>query len=595
MNKTAILYLRVSSQSQLTDYGDDGLSIDGQRERCAAKANDLGAEMVGEYIERAESAKTNARPALQKMLSRLREQRDADYVIVWKVDRWARNRRDDANMLWEIQVAGASLVSATENIDQTPAGQLMHGMLASFSEYYSRNLAAEVVKGATQKAKRGGTPGPVPLGYVNIIERIDGRDIRTVTLDEERAPLIQWAFQTYATGHYSLSDIVNLLEARGLRSRGSRRYTPRSLNHASVHRLLTNSYYVGVVTYRGTHYPGRHPRLVTQTVFDQVQQVLKAHNRSGERDRKQSHYLKGSLFCGECGCRLTYSRNTGNGGTYDYFVCSEKQHRRCSQGYKRADRTEAMLESYYKHVVMSPDRRKRLAQLIKGEAERMAATSETERSRCNNVLADLKEQERKLLRAHYEDRLSDELYDEEAARISREREQIESIAARLDVEFDDAQENAEVAMSLLSDIQRAYGASPPHVRRLINQAIFTRIELSDIDEINGQVAEPFASLVDDRLFETRWAESWGEGRQMTPERPEVTSRNDEGPDPVGSRPHVTKSDLGSISFKLVGETGFEPATARPPAGCATRLRHSPWLAPSLREMAITPGAVRPCA
>jgi DNA invertase Pin-like site-specific DNA recombinase len=115
------------------------------------------------------------------------------------------------------------VISATENIDETPAGGLMHGMLASFSEYYRRNLAAEVVKGATQKAKRGGTPGIAPLGYLNVIQRIDGRDVRTVALDPERAPLVRWAFETYATGDYSLNDLVELLESRGLRSRANRR------------------------------------------------------------------------------------------------------------------------------------------------------------------------------------------------------------------------------------------------------------------------------------------------------------------------------------------------------------------------------------
>jgi len=566
MSKTALLYLRVSSHSQLTDYGDDGLSIDGQRERCAAKAKEIGAEIIGEYVERAESAKTTARPELQRMLGRLREQRDVDVVVVWKVDRWARNRRDDANMLWEIKLAGASLVSATENIDESPAGQLMHGMLASFSEYYSRNLAAEVVKGATQKAKRGGTPGPAPIGYINVIARIEGRDIRTVDLDEERAPLIRWAFETYATGHYSLADLVSLLEARGLRSRGSRRYEPRRLNHASVHRILTNPYYVGVVSYRGKRYPGRHPKLVTQTAFERVQAVLNAHNRSGERDRKQSHYLKGTLYCGECGCRLTYSRNTGNGGTYDYFVCSEKQHGRCTQAYKRADRVEDMLEHYYIRVGMTAERRAHLTALIENEAERMTAASEKERDRCNNVLTILKEQERKLLKAHYQDRISDELYNEEAARIAREREQVERIASRLNIEFSEAQRNVDLAMSLLSDIHRAYYAAPPHVRRLLNQAIFTKIELWDTDELRGHIAEPFASLVDERLFETRWAESWAGSTQNGHDRPEGHPWNDEGPDPMGSRPDAGQPALGSISFKLVGETGFEPATARPPAG-----------------------------
>jgi site-specific DNA recombinase len=97
--KRAVLYLRVSSRGQLeTDYDDDGLSIAAQRERCVQKAAEFGAVVVDEYIERAESAKTNQRPELKVMLRRVKEQRDIDYVILWKVDRFGRNRRDDANM-----------------------------------------------------------------------------------------------------------------------------------------------------------------------------------------------------------------------------------------------------------------------------------------------------------------------------------------------------------------------------------------------------------------------------------------------------------------------------------------------------------------
>ncbi len=486
------------------------------------------------------------------MLTRIREQRDVDYVILWKVDRFARNRRDDANMLFEIETSGARLISATENIDQTPAGRLMHGMLASFAEYYSRNLANEVVKGATQKAKRGGTPNVAPLGYLNIIERIDGRDIRTIALDPERAPLIRWAFETYATGYYSLADLDALLAARGLRTKGNRRYSSRPLNQSSIHRMLTNDYYAGVVTYRGKKYPGRHPELVSRTLFDRVQDILHAHNRSGERDRKRSHYLKGTLYCGECGRRLTFSENTGNGGAYQYFVCAQKQHKRCTQRYKRAEHVEALIERYYATVVLSETRRARVRQAIRTELARMSATSENELRRCNGVLAELKTQERKLLDAHYQDRVSSELYAEESARIAREREVTEAIAARLNVEFSDITNNLELALTLVSDIQRAYKASPPHIRRLLNQAIFVRIDLRDGEEIEGRLAEPFASLLDNCLFETVEAD----------ENVPASIANGKGPDPWGSGPLA----LGSIRAKVVGETGFEPATARPPAG-----------------------------
>lgn len=549
MTARAVLYLRVSSRGQLTDYEEDGLSIAAQQEYCRRKADDLGAAIVGEYTERAESAKTDDRPALRKMLGRIREQRDVDYVVVWKVDRFARNRRDDANMLFEIELAGARLISATENIDDTPAGRLMHGMLASFSEYYSRNLAAEVVKGSTQKAKRGGTPGIAPLGYTNVLERIEGRDIRTIGVDAERAPLIRWAFETYATGHYSINDIVELLEARGLRSRGNRRYTPRPLNHASVYALLTNDYYTGVVTYRDKKYPGRHRPLVTQQTFDKVQAVLRAHSVSGERDRKHPHYLKGTLYCGGCGRRLTYSENTGNGGTYAYFVCPLRQRKQCTEGYFRADRVEEAIERYYRRVELGEAERERVRTAVRAHLASMAATSEREVDRCRGVLAELDEQERKLLRVHYDDRISPALYDEEQARIRREREQVARILERLDIEHDAIEETLDLALAIVADTQQAYENAPPQVRRLLNQALFTRIEISHGEEIQVRLADPFVTILDRDFFETVWEQVFtGDGPKKT-----------NGPIPgEGTEP----LDLGSIRSVEVGAAGFEPATSR---------------------------------
>ena len=353
--KRAVIYLRVSSRGQLeTDYDDDGLSIAAQRERCEQTAAQNDAVVVDEYIERAESAKTNQRPALNAMLRRIKEQRDIDYVILWKVDRFARDRRDDANMLFEIELAGARLISATENIDHTPAGRLMHGMLATFAEYYSHNLANEVLKGLTEKAKRGGTPNRAPLGYVNTREQLpQGGEVRTVLIDAERAPIIVWAFETYATGLYSIADMVLLLEARGLRSRGNRRYGPQPLDIKRVHEMLGNPYYTGIVTYRGKHYPGRHQPLVSQDLFDQVQAVLTAHRCSGERSYKHEHALKGTIRCGVCGSGLTYSRNKGNGGQYEYFVCPKNQRGECAQGYQPVDLVEAAIEQHYATVGVS--------------------------------------------------------------------------------------------------------------------------------------------------------------------------------------------------------------------------------------------------
>ncbi|WP_405541499.1 recombinase family protein [Streptomyces phaeochromogenes] len=140
-----------------------------------------------------------------------------DYVFVHKVDRLARNRVDDVEITLAIKKAGATLVSATENIDETPSGMLLHGIMSSIAEFYSRNLATEVHKGMSQKAKTGGTPGKAPLGYLNVVLRTpEGREERTVEVDPERAELISWAFEAFASGTWTLRSLADELETRGL-------------------------------------------------------------------------------------------------------------------------------------------------------------------------------------------------------------------------------------------------------------------------------------------------------------------------------------------------------------------------------------------
>src|SRR3954454_2317449 len=134
---TAVIYLRVSTKEQAQRGGAaEGFSIPAQREACRRKAEQLGAEVVEEFIDAGESARSADRPSLQQLL-RYVVDTGVDFVIVHKVDRLARNRYDDAVITAQLQAAGARLVSVTENIDQTPSGLLLHGIMSSIAEFYS--------------------------------------------------------------------------------------------------------------------------------------------------------------------------------------------------------------------------------------------------------------------------------------------------------------------------------------------------------------------------------------------------------------------------------------------------------------------------
>ncbi|MGH2911011.1 MAG: recombinase family protein [Solirubrobacteraceae bacterium] len=373
-------YVRVSSTGQLGRDGDedgDGYSIPAQVQQCEREAGTLGVPFAKVYIERAESAKSDDRPVLQAMLPELLIIKalpmvNLKYLIIPKVDRLARNRLDDALLCQKLVGWGIKLVSATENIDETPSGQLMHGMLAVFSEYYSNNLATEVMKGLRRKHETGGTPHKPPIGYLSKRELIGGKDIRSVIVDKQRSPLIKEAFSLYATGDWSLHKLAAYLEQKGLRSRGTPKYPERPLTASRIHGMLHNLYYMGVVTWNGQRYPGHHESLVDPDTFDQVQALLAVARVGGERPQKHEHYLRGSIFCGRCLGRLLYGRHRSRSGKhYEYFCCNNRTVRRrgqCTSGHYSVSVTEDnIIEHVYSTVFLPPRVREQIRDELRRE------------------------------------------------------------------------------------------------------------------------------------------------------------------------------------------------------------------------------------
>lgn len=229
-------------------------------------------------------------------------------------------QNDDVAIGLTIHKASAVLVSASEQIGDTPAGTLLHGIMATIAEFYSKNLSHESKKGLHEKARRGGTPGYAPLGYLNSREKVDGREIKVVILDSERAPHIQWAFGAYASGEWSITDLVEELTRRGMKTRSTLTRPSVPLSRSQVHRILSSSYYTGKLPYGGVEYDGKHPALVDQRTWDRVQDVLAGRRISGDRSWRHEHYLKGTLFCARCDSRFGFGYSKGKGGTYAYFL-----------------------------------------------------------------------------------------------------------------------------------------------------------------------------------------------------------------------------------------------------------------------------------
>jgi len=402
--KRAVSYIRVSTREQAQRGGsEEGFSLPAQREANKRKAQSMGALVVKEFADRGESARSANRPELQKMLAYLKEDGGIDYVIVHKLDRLARNRADDVEINRAFEEAGVRLVSTSENIDQTPGGMLLHGIMSSIAEFYSRNLANEVIKGMGEKARNGGTLGKAPLGYINVRARDEhGREIRTIALDEERAPLVRLAFTEYATGSWTVRQLAEHLNNRGLTIPPTARRPTNPVSVRLLQTLLRNPYYKGVISFQGVEYAGAHEPLVDAATWQTVQDILTAHT-NGERQRTHNHHLKSTIVCGLCGARLLVQHATSRAsGTYHYFVCA-RRHRVHDCTFKAVliDEVEARVAELYQQIRLSSDDRREIERYLRAEFEHIQANRQQDIQRLTTRQQQLEDQRHKLLEAHY--------------------------------------------------------------------------------------------------------------------------------------------------------------------------------------------------
>ena len=491
--KRAVSYIRVSTREQAQRGGsEEGFSLPAQREANKRKAQSMGALVVKEFADRGESARSANRPELQKMLAYLKEDGGIDYVIVHKLDRLARNRADDVEINRAFEEAGVRLVSTSENIDQTPGGMLLHGIMSSIAEFYSRNLANEVIKGMGEKARNGGTLGKAPLGYLNVRAKDEnGREIRTIALDEERAPLIRLAFTEYATGQWTTKRLAAHLHSHGLTTVPTARKPAKAVTGAQLHRMLRHPYYKGVISFQGVEYAGAHEPLVDEETWSQVQAVLDSH-RFGERERQHNHHLKTTVYCGLCGARLLV-QNTRNskGDLYPYFICARRQRTHdCAFRAVLIDVVEERMSDLYRTIQLSSQDRQLVGQYVREELRHLERDKDRTIRSLTTRRTNIEDKRRRLMHAHYEGAVPLELLKEEQTQLTSELGQIERQLTAYQADITEVRQRLTQALDLLEDCHRLYTAAPAHLKKLLNQVFFQRVLVNPLVDEDGRVILP---------------------------------------------------------------------------------------------------------
>ena len=549
MTATAVIYLRVSSQGQVnTAHDPEGYSIPAQRAAALRHAETLGASVVAEFVELGRSGTSTQRDALQQLLSELPKLKPT-YVIIYDLSRLARDDFDALWLLSEIEKQGAKLESTLERIDDSPAGKLLYTVMAGVNAFRSRGDAVKVKSGLERKFLAGGHMGPAPIGYMNAREVIGDREVAVVVLDPDRKELVQMAFELFATGNYSITQMVDILEDAGLRYRATPKKPSKPMNRSMVHRMLRDDFYIGIVTLKEAKREGIHKPIIDREIFERVQNILTAHRASGDRSHKHSHYLKGSLYC-SCGCRLGYGRHKGaSGGMYEYFSCLSRVRRRgnCQAPYIPVEATERAVERMNSRVVLTKQEQEAITQAVRDHAEAKAVVAKKESDRHSRKLRELNSQQQKLVQLHYQQAVSVEVLKAEQQRIETERSQAHrwSKAAVADVE--DVMVALKIALELVDKGKLPYVAANEFCRRLINQALYEKIVVESIDDTKGQLSPLYAQLIP-------LAQNLGR---------KATQSGRHGPKPAAGGPQNDADPvfrgLRSYKDKMAEREGFEPS------------------------------------
>lgn len=344
--KNAVIYARYSSDKQTEQ------SIEGQIHVIGDFAKREGYNIVGTYIDRAISGKTDDRPDFQRMINDS-DSRTFNYVIVYKLDRFSRNRYDSAVYKKRLKDNGVKVISATENITESPEGVIFESIIEGYAEYYSAELAQKVKRGLRESRLKGlYTGGKIPYGYKVLEKRY--------AIDEAESEIVNSIFMSLVDGK-KLVDIIADLNGKGIPMRDS------GWTLGKVSRILRNECYIGNAVIGEETFDNIFPPIVDAHLFAEAQKIMdKKKHRVKNEQTKIDFSLTGKLFCMDCGEPMVGESAYGaTGKVYHYYKCKGRKtlHNRCKKEAVKKGYLEDYVVEKTCQYILQPKYLKNIAEL----------------------------------------------------------------------------------------------------------------------------------------------------------------------------------------------------------------------------------------
>ena len=503
------IYARVSTEEQ----AERDLSIPFQLERCRYHARGLNWEIVKEYVDAGESARTDKRPEFQKMITAARA-KEYDIILVHKFDRFARNDYDFVVYEKELEDLGISLESVSEPGDaSTPAGYIGRRMMQIISTWYSKNLAVEARKGMREKVDKGGWPKLAPPGYLNVHDK----NTSWIEVDPKLGPLVTKAFQEIATGTWTLKEWADHVYSQGYRSRKGYRIAVGIWSS-----IFHNRFYLGETWLKKGDLPtkGNHEPLIDRDTFDRVQSVLRSHDNFKQRTQRHKYLLQGILFSEDTNTpcfvethpkkRISYYRTKGKIDGRQIF-------------YNTRD-IDGQLSEVMTDMTITAEQKAALEdQLRKWFSTENSDSEEWEQAK--QRLAKLDRMEQTLQELLLEEEISKEDFKKRRVRVQAERTNLRYLVDTIETRRGLVRTDFEFALQLANRLDSIFEKGDNDTRRLLCETIFRQVRIREGKIVDTELNSPFTLIV----AQTKGSESLLSGQ------PASTAHSSSGQDAALSR------------------------------------------------------------
>lgn len=473
--KYAVIYARYSSDRQ------NDMSIDGQIAECRKYAEAHDMIIVQEYIDRAFTATTDKRPEFLRMIEDSKD-RDFEIILVYQLDRFARNKDDSGYYKKILRENGVKVVSAMERIAEDSSGVITEGMLEIVADWYSKQLSEKVTRGLRQRAELKKYPGGVmTFGYAADAEGY-------YILAPERAPIVKELFERVSEGE-TIQSIMDDFNLRGIKTTRNKPFVKNSLQH-----ILRNERYKGIYIFDDIIIPDGMPRIVSDELFDDVQRILETHKHRGRRRPKEDDYiLTGKLFCGKCRAPMIgISGTSGSRGIiHRYYSCKNAPHK-CNKKNVKKEAIEKLIVAECQNLITDS----MIDRLVKAvEAANSKDQESIEIIRLRKDIKDTDQKIEKLITKIENGADSDSLVD----RLKQREEELKTLKAQLKTEQRKQRiMDTDIVRRILKEMQKANIEEPKHRAMLVKVFIDKIYLYEDIfsiflnydnkDKLNNQAA-----------------------------------------------------------------------------------------------------------